>query len=108
MSELSHFQSPIYDVLTNEASLVCGAGDEVAEDPSLSPPLICCFKIVIRWCCALQTIRRLAFLFSTKLKGASRSWNLQQAIFIEKKKWSHYFFNSYSMYVCNSSTFEIL
>ena len=81
MSELSHFQSSIYYVLTNEAWFV---GEEVAEDPSPSPPLICCFKIVIRWCCALQTIRRLAFLFSTKLKDASSSWNLPQAIFIEK------------------------
>ena len=24
-----------------------------------------------------------------------------------KKKWSHYFFSSCPMYVCNSSTFEI-
>ena len=31
MSELSHFQSPIYDA--DKRSLVCGAGEEVAEDP---------------------------------------------------------------------------
>ena len=46
--------------------------------------LICWLKIVIRWCCVLQTIRRHAFLFSSKLKHVSRSWNLPQAIFIEK------------------------
>ena len=32
MSQLSHFQSPIYYVLTKR-SLVCGAGEEVAENP---------------------------------------------------------------------------
>ena len=68
----------------DKRTLVCGAGEEVEEDPSPSPFLICCLKIVIRWCCALQTIRRLAFLLSTKLQDASRSWNLPQAIFIEK------------------------
>ena len=61
---------------------------------------------MIRWCCALQTIRKLAFLFSTKLKEVLLSWNLPKAILIEKK-WSYYFFSSYRVYVCNSSTFEI-
>ena len=61
----------------------------------LPTPLICCFKIVIRWCFALQTIRRLAFLFSSNLKHAS-SWNLPQAIFIEKKM-EPFFFSSYPM-----------
>ena len=85
MSQLSHFQSPI--CCPDKRSLVCGTVEEVTEDPlnpSLLTPLISCLKIVIRWCCALQTIHRLAFLFSTKLKDVSRSWNLPQAIFIEK------------------------
>ena len=103
MSQLSHFQSPIYYVLTNEAWFVAQVRNW-RRTPSPSPrwkvlptPLICCLKIVIRWCCALQTIRRLAFLFSTNLKHALSSWNLPQAIFIEKKKWSHFFFSSYPM-----------
>ena len=102
MSQLSHFQSPIYYVLTNEAWFVAQVRNW-RRTPLPSPrwkvlptPLICCLKIVIRWCCALQTIRRLAFLFSTNLKHALSSWNLPQAIFIEKK-WSHYFFGSYPM-----------
>ena len=38
VAQLSHFQSPIYYVPTNEACLVCGAGEELAEDPlTLSP-----------------------------------------------------------------------
>ena len=82
MFELSHFQSSVYYVLTNEAWFVARVR-KWRRTPSPSPPLICCFKIVIRWCCALQTIRTLAFLFSSKLKDASRSWNLPQAIFIE-------------------------
>ena len=76
----------------DKRSLVCGSGEELAEDPltlsAMKSPAyapICCFKIVIRWCCALQTIRRLASLFSTNLKHALSSWNLPQAIFIEKK-----------------------
>ena len=76
----------------DKRSLVCGSGEELAEDPLtlsamkvLPTPLICCLKIVISWRCALQTIRRLAFLFSTNLKHALSSWNLPQAIFIEKK-----------------------
>ena len=131
MSRGSHFQSPIYYVLTNEPFfffnifidnhikklhlqyyrwyiLVCGAVEELAEDlltisamkrerlqlfgeghvpqPVLPTPLICCLKIVIRWFCALQTIRRLAqFLFGTNLKDALRSWNLPQAIYLLKK-----------------------
>ena len=39
------------------------------------------------------------FLFSTKLKDVLRSWNLLQAVFIEKK-WSYYFFSGYVMYIC--------
>ena len=53
----------------------------------LPTPLICCLKIVIRWCCALQTIRRLAFLFRTNLKHALSSctpgyiyWKKNEAI----------------------------
>lgn len=112
MSQLCHFQSPIYYVLTNEAWFVVRVRNW-RRTPSPSPrrtvlptPLICCLKIVIRCCCALQTIRRLAFLFSAKLKDASHSWNLPQAIFIEKNG-VIISFSSYPMYVCNSSTFEI-
>ena len=92
MSQLSHFQSPI--CCPDKRSLVCCAGEEVTEDPlnpSLLTPLISCLKIVIRWCCALQTIRRLDCLFSTKLKDVLLSWNLPKAIFVGKK-WSYYFF----------------
>ena len=49
-----------------------------------APDLLLCLKIVIRWCCALQTIRRLVFLFSTKHKDVLLSWNLPKAIFTEK------------------------
>ena len=75
----------------DKRSMVCGTAEELAGDPSPSPrwevlptSLICCLKIVIRSGCALQTIRRLAFLFSTKLKDPLRSWNLPQAILFEK------------------------
>ena len=109
---MSHFQSPIYYVLTNEAWFVAQVRNwQRTPLPSprwkvLPTSLICCLKIMIRWCCALQTIRRLAFLFSSNLKHALSSWNLPQAIFIERK-WSHYFFSSFPIYLCNSSTFEI-
>ena len=33
MSQLSHFQSPIYYVLTNEAWFAVSSGEEPAEDP---------------------------------------------------------------------------
>ena len=88
MSQLSHFQSPI--CCPDKRSFVCGAGEEVMEDPltlsamkslAYPPDLLLCFKIVIRWCCALQTIRRLAFLFSTKLKDVLLSFFL--TVFIE-------------------------
>ena len=90
MSQLSHFQSVICYVLTNEAWFVARVR-KWRSTPSPCPrwkvlptALICCLKIVIRWCCALQIIRRLAFLFSTKLKGVLLSWNLPKAIFLEK------------------------
>ena len=53
------------------------------KSPAYAPDLLL-QKIVIRWCCALQTIRRLAFLFSTNLKHALSSWNSPEAIFIEQ------------------------
>ena len=89
-----------YYVLTNQAWFVAQVRNwRRSPLPSrrwkvLPTLLICCLKIVIRWRCALQTIRRLAFLFSTNLKHALSSWNLPQAVFIEKKI-NHYFFGSY-------------
>ena len=72
------------------------------------PTLICCLKAVIRWCCALQTIPQTGFSIYQKTKRRVVFLDLPQTIFIEKK-WSHYFFSSYPIYVyvCNSSTFEI-
>ena len=89
----SNLSASVYRPLCpDKRSLVCGSGEELAEDPltlsAMKSPAyapICCFKIVIRWCCALQTKRRVASLFSTNLKHALSSWNLPQAIFIEKK-----------------------
>ena len=62
----------------NKRSLVCGSGEELAEDP---------------------------FTLSA-MKSRAYAPEFTQAIFLVKKR-SHYFFSSYLIYLCNSSRFEI-
>ena len=87
----------------DKRSLVCGSGEELAEDPltlsAMKSPAYAsnlllenCDQMVL---CTANHTQTGFFTISTNLKHASRSWNLPQAIFIEKKKWSHYFFGSY-------------
>ena len=112
LSQLLQFQSPIYYVLTKEAWLWRGWGTGGGTPYPLRDEKFClhhwfvAWKTVIRWCWALKTIRKLAFLVITKPKDASCSW-IYPRQYIYRKKLSHYFFSSYPIYVCNSSTFEI-
>ena len=78
----------------DKRSLVCGSGEELAEDPltlsAMKSPAYAsnlllenCDQMVL---CTAHHMQIGFFTISTNLKHASRSWNLPQAIFIEKKK----------------------
>ena len=93
LSQLLQFQSPIYYVLTKEAWLWRGWGTgggtpyPLRDEKSCLHHWFVAWKTVIRWCCALKTIRKLAFLVITKPKDASCSW-IYPRQYIYRKNWA--------------------